>query len=149
MRAVVQRVRHASVEVDGEVRGEIGAGLLVLVGTTHDDDETSVAYLADKIVNLRIFDDRDGKMNLSCLDLGHEILAVSQFTLYANTNKGRRPSFVRAQQPKRAKQLYHEFLRTLRQYELNVGEGVFGAIMEVKLVNWGPVTLLIDSERQF
>lgn len=145
MRAVVQRVKRAKVTVGGRTVGEIGAGLLVLLGVTHGDDEKDARYMADKIAGLRVFEDNDGKMNLSVKEVGGSILSVSQFTLYGDCRKGRRPSFSEAARPEQAAPLYEAFNTCLRQRGLRVETGVFGAMMDVELVNWGPVTLLVDS----
>lgn len=131
--------------VEGRTVGEIGAGLLVLLGITHCDDEKDARYMADKIAGLRVFEDDDGKMNLSVEDVGGSILSVSQFTLYGDCRKGRRPSFSEAARPEQAAPLYEAFNACLRQRGLHVETGVFGAMMDVELVNWGPVTLLVDS----
>jgi D-tyrosyl-tRNA(Tyr) deacylase len=149
MRAVVQRVSRARVTVDGRTTGEIGAGLVVLLGVGAGDDEQAARYLADKIAELRIFEDEAGKMNRSFLETGGALLAVSQFTLYGDCRKGRRPSFDRAARPDPARSLYEKFVGFLRQRGVRVEQGVFQAMMEVELVNDGPVTLLLDSERQF
>jgi len=133
------------VTVEGRTVGEIGAGLLVLLGITHCDDEKDARYMADKIAGLRVFEDDDGKMNLSVEDVGGSILSVSQFTLYGDCRKGRRPSFSEAARPEQAAPLYEAFNACLRQRGLHVETGVFGAMMDVELVNWGPVTLLVDS----
>ena len=149
MRAVVQRVSRARVTVDGRTTGEIGAGLVVLLGVSAGDDEQAARYLADKIAELRIFEDEAGKMNRSLLETGGAVLAVSQFTLYGDCRKGRRPSFDRAARPDPARSLYDKFVGFLRQRGVHVEQGVFQAMMEVELVNDGPVTMLLDSERQF
>ena len=150
MRAVVQRVTSASVTVEGETVGEIAAGLCVLVGAGASDSSSDVAYLADKVANLRIFADDEGKMNRSVLDIGGGVLAVSQFTLYGDARKGRRPSFVHALEPVAAEALYHEFVASLRKAGVSsVATGVFRAMMQVSLVNDGPVTILLDSSRAF
>jgi D-tyrosyl-tRNA(Tyr) deacylase len=146
VRAVIQRVTRASVTVDGRVAGEIGAGLLVLLGVSRTDNSESAAYLAEKIANLRIFSDEAGKMNLSVLDAGGSALVVSQFTLYGDTRGGRRPSFIQAAQPVEANLLYQEFVRLMRSLGVTVETGVFQAHMQVELVNDGPVTILLDSE---
>lgn len=142
---VLQRVSRASVTVGGEVVGEIGPGHLILVGIGRGDDEEAVGWMADKIVGLRIFDDDDGKMNLSLEDVGGDLLVVSQFTLYGDAAKGRRPSFVGAAAPQVAVPLYESFLRHLRERAPGrVESGEFGAMMDVELVNDGPVTLILD-----
>ncbi len=144
MRAVVQRVRSCSITVGGERVSSTGEGLLVLLGIARGDGERELAWMADKILNLRIFQDDDGRMNLSALDVGAEIMVVSQFTLLADCRKGRRPSFVDAEEPALAEPLYMGFARNLSEAGLKVSTGEFGAMMEVSLVNWGPVTLVID-----
>jgi D-aminoacyl-tRNA deacylase len=150
MRAVVQRVTSASVRVDGRVVGEIASGLCVLVGAGADDGPADVLYMVDKVVNLRIFADEQGKMNRSVLDTGGGVLAVSQFTLYGDARKGRRPSFVHALEPGRAEALYEEFVAGVRAAGVaRVATGVFRASMEVALVNSGPVTILLDSAKIF
>jgi len=146
MRLVIQRVRQASVAVDGKVIGKIGQGLVVLVGVRDVDDELHAKWMAEKCVNLRIFEDNAGKFNLSALDVGAEILAVSQFTLYADCRKGRRPSFVHAAPPEISEPLYNQFVQYLRQSGLKVAEGSFGARMLVEIFNDGPVTIIIDSD---
>ncbi len=146
MRALLQRVSHASVTVDGNVVGQIGQGLLVLLGVGQDDSEVQVKTLADKIVHLRIFGDDEGKMNRSLLDIGGQALVVSQFTLYADVRKGRRPSFTDAAPPSLAEPLVERFKDALATYGLKVEGGVFGAYMEVELINSGPVTIWMDSE---
>ena len=144
MRAVVQRVKEASVSVEGEVVGEIGPGLVVLLGVREGDTEAEAAYLAQKIANLRIFPDQAGKFNLSALDVGGKILVVSQFTLYADTRKGRRPSFVDAAPPEVAEPLVERFVELLRQTGLRVETGQFQAVMLVKIFNDGPVTIILE-----
>ena len=144
MRAVIQRVSRASVTIDGTTVGTIGAGLLVLVGFTPGDDQVRTEWMADKIVELRIFQDHDDKMNRSIIDVGGAMLVVSQFTLYGNVSKGRRPSFVDAAGPEEAISLYEAFVAALRERPVTVETGVFGAMMEVDLVNHGPVTLVIE-----
>jgi D-tyrosyl-tRNA(Tyr) deacylase len=146
MRIVVQRSKKASVTVDGNITGEIKGGLVLLVGVTHDDTAEDAAYLADKIVNLRIFDDESGKMNLSLKDVGGQILSISQFTLYGDCRKGRRPNFMGAAKPDHASELYETFNRLVRDKGVEVETGVFGAMMDVSLINDGPVTLIIDSK---
>ncbi|ALC89828.1 D-tyrosyl-tRNA(Tyr) deacylase [Bacillus sp. FJAT-18017] len=146
MKAVVQRSKQASVTVDGEVVGSIPKGLVVLLGVTHEDTEKDAAFLADKIANLRIYEDEEGKMNLSLLDVGGDILSVSQFTLYGDCRKGRRPNFMAAARPEVANGLYETFNSMLRDKGITVETGRFGAMMDVSLVNDGPVTLIIDSK---
>jgi D-aminoacyl-tRNA deacylase len=146
MRVVVQRSKAASVTVAGEVTGKIDMGLVLLVGVTHDDNEDGAAYLADKIVNLRIFEDESEKMNLSLLDVGGQILSISQFTLYGDCRKGRRPNFMEAARPDQAIQIYDAFNRFLQEKGVMVETGRFGAMMEVSLVNDGPVTLIVESK---
>jgi D-tyrosyl-tRNA(Tyr) deacylase len=145
VRAVVQRVRSASVSVDDEVVGAIGPGLLALVGVTHDDDEAAAAKLAGKIANLRICADDDGDMNRSVLAAGGSVLVVSQFTLYGDTSRGRRPSWIEAARPEQAEPLVDAVVRALRRLEVSVETGRFGAHMQVELVNDGPVTLLLET----
>jgi D-tyrosyl-tRNA(Tyr) deacylase len=145
MRAVVQRVSSASVVVEDETIGQIGKGLLVLLGVTHDDGQEDVIYLAQKIIGLRVFEDAEGKMNLSLGEVGGAVLAVSQFTLYGDCRKGRRPSFVEAARPEQAEPLYRSFVAELRGSGVNVETGRFQAQMAVSLVNDGPVTLILES----
>ena len=145
MRAVVQRVARARVVIDGETVGEIGRGLLVLLGVTHTDTPDAAAWLADKVVGLRIFNDADGKMNLGVADVGGGVLVVSQFTLYGDCQKGRRPSFIDAARPEVAIPLYEAFVNAVRALGVPVATGRFGAMMRVELVNDGPVTLIVDS----
>ncbi|NTV15637.1 MAG: D-tyrosyl-tRNA(Tyr) deacylase [Desulfobulbaceae bacterium] len=149
MRAVVQRVSRASVSVTGEVTGEIGSGLLVLVGIGAGDSEKDAVYLADKVFNLRIFADSSDKMNLSVQDIGGAILVVSQFTLHGDCRKGRRPSYNEAAPPSMAESLYEHFVKALRNLGAPVATGRFQAMMEVSLTNDGPVTILLDSEKKF
>ncbi len=149
MRAVVQKVKKAQVLSEGKLSGEIGQGLVVFLGVTHDDTEVDAKYLAEKVANLRIFEDSEDKLNLSVQDVGGEIMSVSQFTLYGDCRKGRRPSFTQAAKPERANELYEQFNDYLRKEGLNVATGVFQTQMEVSLVNDGPVTMLLDSKRQF
>jgi len=149
MRAVLQRVSHARVLVEGRVTGEIAAGLVILLGVGQGDSTEAAAYLAEKIAHLRIFDDDQGKMNRSLLDVGGAALVVSQFTLYGDARGQRRPSFIRAAPPEEGKRLYEEFVRALRALGVRVETGVFQARMSVELSNDGPVTLLLDSEKQF
>lgn len=145
MRAVLQRVTSASVSVEGQARATISAGYLILLGVHRDDTDADVTYVADKIVNLRVMEDDGGKMNLSIRDTGGSALVVSQFTLYGDTRKGRRPSFVEAAQPDHATALYEDLCRRIAAQGIPVQTGVFGAMMQVTLVNDGPVTILIDS----
>lgn len=145
MRIVVQRCKEASVTVEGQVTGAVGPGLMLLVGITHEDTEEDARFAAEKIANLRIFEDDGGKMNLSVLETGGAILSVSQFTLYGDCRKGRRPNFMAAARPEQAEPLYERFNALLREQGLQVGTGVFGAMMEVSLVNDGPVTLIVET----
>jgi D-tyrosyl-tRNA(Tyr) deacylase len=147
LRAVIQRVTRASVRVNARVAGEIGTGLLVLLGVGRTDNPESAVYLAEKIANLRIFSDAAGRMNLSLLDMGGSALVVSQFTLYGDTRGGRRPSFIQAALPEQASRLYEEFVLSMRALGIKVETGVFQAHMQVELVNDGPVTILLDSEK--
>lgn len=149
MRAVVQRVTEARVEVDGRVVGKIESGLAVLLAVANDDSTSDADYLADKIINLRIFSDADGKMNLSLVDNGGAVLVVSQFTLYGDVRRGRRPSYTDAAEPEKANLLYTYFVDRLRRAGITVETGVFQAHMQVNLTNDGPVTILIDSRKQF
>ncbi|HYW72137.1 MAG TPA: D-aminoacyl-tRNA deacylase [Pyrinomonadaceae bacterium] len=149
MRAVVQRVTRASVKVDEDVIGEIGNGLLVLLGIARDDTKVEAAYLVDKISNLRIFDDADGKMNLSVKDVEGALLIVSQFTLYGDVRRGLRPSWIDAAPPEVAEPLYEFFVRQARAAMAEVATGKFQAMMQVELINDGPVTILLDSNKLF
>ena len=149
MRAVVQRVASSRVTVDERVTGEVKKGLLVLLGVTHDDTSKDVDYMVDKVTNLRIFEDENDKMNLSLKDIGGEVMAVSQFTLYGDARKGRRPSFSDAARPDVANPLYEEFVEELRAQGITVGTGEFGAHMMVELTNDGPVTILLESKKAF
>jgi len=149
MRAVVQRVACARVRVGERTVGEIGPGLLVLLGVGRGDTEADAAYLAEKIVHLRIFEDSEGKMNRSLLDVGGEMLVVSQFTLYGDCRRGRRPSYSEAAPPEQARALYEYFVERARQYGPRVETGIFQEMMDVELVNVGPVTVLLDSRKQF
>ena len=150
MRAVVQRVKSASVKVDNELLSEIEQGLLVLLGIGQEDNEQDIEYLAGKIVNLRIFDDSDGKMNLSLLDVSGQLLIVSQFTLYGDCRKGRRPSYDMAARPEKAKSLYEDFIKHCEsKYNIKVKTGKFQEEMVVELANHGPVTILLDSNKEF
>ena len=145
VRVVLQRVSRAAVRVDGRVAGSIGVGFLVLAGFAPTDTEERLAWMADKILGLRLFGDADGKMNLALADVGGAVLVVSQFTLYGDASKGRRPSFMGAAPPDRANELFQRFVELLRQQVRDVQTGVFQAMMEVRLNNWGPVTLILDS----
>jgi len=149
MRAVVQRVSRARVAVEGRVTGEIGGGLLVFVGIGRADSPETAAVMAEKIVKLRIFNDEQGKMNRSLLDIGGELLAVSQFTLYGDARGGRRPSFIQAAPPELGKSLYEEFVRAVATQGVRVQTGVFQAHMSVELTNDGPVTIMLDSDKLF
>ncbi len=149
MRAVIQRVSRAQVRVEGKATGDIGHGLLVLLGVGHGDTEEQADYLLDKITHLRIFEDDVGKMNLSLLDTAGELMVISQFTLYADCRKGRRPSFTDAASPEEARKLYDHFVAAARDRGLKVATGIFQALMEVELINFGPVTILLDSSGNF
>jgi D-tyrosyl-tRNA(Tyr) deacylase len=149
MRAVIQRVNRARVRVNGQTTGEIGPGLLVLLGVGKGDTAKESDDLVDKVINLRIFEDAEGKMNLSLLEVNGELMVISQFTLYADCRKGRRPSFTDAAPPGEAQRLYDYFVETSRNRGLKVATGVFQALMEVELVNSGPVTILLDSSKVF
>ncbi len=149
MRAVVQRVSRAKVTVGDTVTGEIGRGLLILLGVTHNDDAKDADYLVDKVQNLRIFEDKSGKMNLSISDIAGEMLVVSQFTLYGDTRRGRRPSFIDAASGDDALRWYNYFVAKVRESTNRVSTGWFGEMMDVELVNDGPVTILLDSEKTF
>ena len=145
MRAVVQRVKQSSVKTGGEVVGQIGQGLLVLLGVARGDGDQDVDFMVNKIINLRIFEDENGKMNRSLLEIGGELLAVSQFTLLADCRKGRRPSFITAAEPEKATELYETFVEQVRQKGVAVQTGRFRAMMEVALINDGPVTIILES----
>ena len=149
MRAVVQRVTQASVSVAGEVRGRIAQGFMVLIGVQDGDTQEDLRYIAEKVPNLRVFEDENGKMNRSLMDIGGEILAVSQFTLLGDARGGRRPSFIAAAWPETADPLYEELVADWRGRGIRVDTGVFGADMQVSLVNDGPVTILLDSRKLF
>lgn len=149
MRAVVQRAARGKVTADGQVTGEIGRGLVVLLGVGHEDNEKDVGYLADKIINLRIFEDENDKMNISLLDIKGELLVVSQFTLYGDCRKGKRPGFDKAARPETAEKLYLQFVERCRSMGVKTETGKFQAMMQVELQNDGPVTLLIDSKKEF
>ena len=149
MRAVIQRVKNARVEVSGRITGEIGKGLLIFLGVGDEDSEKDCEYLADKIANLRIFPDENDLMNLSSLDIGVDMLVVSQFTLWGDCRKGRRPSFAKAARPERAKELYEFFIGALKKTGLKIAAGEFQEMMDVYLINDGPVTILLDSSKVF
>jgi len=149
MRAVIQRVSRAKVTVAGQVSGEIGPGLVVLLGVGKEDSPAIAKTMAEKVANLRIFEDERGKMNLSLLEVKGNALVVSQFTLYGDARGQRRPSFISAGPPELAKKLYEEFSETLRGLGVTVGTGIFQAMMSVELVNEGPVTILLDSDKTF
>jgi len=149
MRVVVQRVKNAIVTVDGEAVGEIGEGLLLLLGVSKDDSEEDVSYLVGKVLGLRIFEDQKKRMNVSIIDRGGEMLVVSQFTLYGDCRKGRRPSFDEAAPQDLAENLYDLFIDSIKKKGINVATGIFGAMMDVQLTNSGPVTILLDSKKIF
>ncbi len=149
MRLVVQKVSQSNVKIDGDVVGKIDQGFMVLVGITNDDNEKIVDKMVDKLINLRIFEDENEKLNLSLLDVMGSILSISQFTLYANCRKGRRPSFLDAAKPEISKPLYEYFNQKLVEKGIPVETGVFGAMMEVSLINDGPVTIILDSKELF
>lgn len=149
MRAVVQRVKSANVRVDGELVSEIGAGVLIFLGVAHEDTTTELEYIANKVANLRIFEDAEGKMNCSLLETGGSALVVSQFTLYGDCRKGRRPSFIDAARPEVANALYEQFIAALEKRNVPTQGGTFQAMMDVELINDGPVTILLDSSKQF
>lgn len=149
MRAVIQRASNASVQISDEVVGKIGQGVLVLLGVARDDERADADYLIDKIINLRIFVDDEGKMNRSLLDTGGAMLVVSQFTLYGDVRRGRRPSYSDAAEPKKANALYEYFVQRARSFGVKVETGVFHAMMAVSLTNDGPVTILLDSRKLF
>ncbi|MGB6607262.1 MAG: D-aminoacyl-tRNA deacylase [Atribacterota bacterium] len=147
MRAVVQRVKKGSVEIEEKEIGKIEKGLVILLGVGQNDIEKDAKYLAEKIVNLRIFEDKEGKMNLSVKDINGQILVISQFTLYGDCKKGRRPSFISAALPDKAVKLYDYFVKSIKNYGLKIETGEFQAMMLVKIYNDGPVTILLDSEK--
>lgn len=149
MRAVVQRVSRAKVTVEGEITGEIGRGFVVLLGVADGDTQDDVIYMAQKVVGLRVFEDADGKMNLGLAEIGGQMLVVSQFTLLGDCRKGRRPSFIAAARPENADQLYRSFVAEVQGQGITVATGRFQTHMDVELVNDGPVTLLIDSRKEF
>ncbi len=149
MRAVVQRVSQANVKVDGKIVGEINKGLLVFLGVGKEDDDKDLDYMIDKILGLRIFEDENGKLNLSLMDIQGELLVISQFTLYGNVKKGKRPSFTDAADPDIANKYYELFIEKAREKGVKTEHGIFGADMKVSLINDGPVTILIDSYKTF
>jgi len=149
MRAVIQRVKYASVTVNGHVTGSVGSGVAVFIGIHRNDGEAVINWMAEKIVNLRLFPDEDEKMNLSLADIGEEMLIVSQFTLYGDCRKGRRPGYSEAAPPEIAEPLYKQFINQINKKGIRTATGTFQAKMEVSLVNDGPVTLLVDSAKQF
>ena len=149
MRAVVQRVVQADVTVDEKITGAIEKGLMVLLGVEDEDEEADAAYMAEKIAGLRIFEDEEGKMNLSVKDVGGDLLAVSQFTLFGDCRKGKRPSFIKAARPEKAVELYRRFVALCQEQGLRVEEGIFQAEMLVRIYNDGPVTILVDSKKVF
>lgn len=149
MRAVVQRVTDADVSVEGKITGSVKKGFVVLLGVEDGDSEKDADYIIDKVTGLRVFDDAEGKMNLSVTDIGGEVLAVSQFTLLGDVRKGKRPSFIKAAHPEEAKALYEYFVSGIRAKGIYVGEGVFRAEMLVRINNDGPVTILLDSKKLF
>ena len=146
MRLVIQRVSKASVEIEGKVNGKIDEGFMVLIGITNDDNKEVVEKMADKLINLRIFEDENEKLNLSLMDVKGEILSISQFTLYANCKKGRRPSFLDAAKPEISKPLYEYFNKALENAGVHTETGIFGAMMKVSLINDGPTTIILDSK---
>ena len=147
MRCVVQRVKEASVSIDGEVVGRCGKGYMILIGVHADDTEKDMKYMTDKVPKLRVFEDENGKMNRSILDIGGEILAISQFTLYGDARGGNRPSFITAARPEKASPMYDQLVDSWRAQCIHVEKGVFGADMQVSLINDGPVTILLDSTK--
>ena len=149
MRAIVQRVSQASVSVDNKIVGSIGKGLLVLLAIGKEDDDKDLEYLVDKVLGLRIFQDDDEKMNLSLLDIEGELLVISQFTLYGDVRKGRRPSFTASGHPDMAEEVYLEFIQKCIEQGVKTEKGIFGADMDVSLVNKGPVTIMLDSKKLF
>ena len=149
MRAVVQRVTSSKVVVDGKIVGSINKGINVLIGISCDDNEGDLKYIKDKIINLRIFEDENFKMNKSLMDIGGEMLVISQFTLYADCRKGRRPNFMAALGGEESKKLYDKFILMLKEYGIKVETGIFGADMKVDIQNDGPVTILLDSKKNF
>lgn len=149
MRAVVQRIKNGTVAIKGRIKGQIAKGLLVYLGVGKSDDYKDVHYLVDKVINLRIFEDKEGKMNISLKQIGGQILVISQFTLYGDVRKGRRPSYSNAAVPITAEKLYKQFILELQKQGFVVASGEFGAMMDVSYTNYGPVTILLDSEKVF
>ncbi|RAK10377.1 D-tyrosyl-tRNA(Tyr) deacylase [Halanaerobium saccharolyticum] len=149
MRAVVQRVKSAKVEVEAEITGKIDSGLLVFLGIGKEDNQKDADYLLEKIMNLRIFEDEDEKLNLSALDLNKDLMLVSQFTLFGDCRQGRRPSFFEAASPAKAEKIYNYFVESAKESELKIETGKFQTMMDVSLVNDGPVTILVDSKKNF
>ena len=149
MRGVVQRVKRAKVSVGDEAIGQIGHGIMLLLGVEEDDEEKDLDYMCDKVVNLRIFEDEDGKMNKSLMDVNGSLLIVSQFTLLGDARKGRRPSFIQAARPEKAVPMYEKFIENMKNLNIVTEKGQFGADMQVELVNDGPVTILLDSKKTF
>ena len=149
MRAVIQRVTDADVTVEGQITGAIKNGFVVLLGVEDEDERKDVEYIADKVAGLRVFEDEEGKMNLSLKDVGGQVLAVSHFTLLGDARKGKRPSFTKAARPEKAKALYDEFVELLKEKEIHTEEGIFQADMLVRINNDGPVTILLDSRKLF
>ena len=149
MRAILQRVLNASVKVDGKTIGEIDKGLLVFLGVGEGDTEKDLKYIADKCIGLRIFSDEEDKMNLALTDVGGQMLVISQFTLYGDCRKGRRPSFASSMEPVKAKEMYESFIKYIEQSGIKTEHGEFGADMKVELINDGPVTLMLDSTKSF
>lgn len=149
MRAVVQRVKKSRVVIENQENSKIENGLMVLLGVTHEDKKEDVDYLLEKIINLRVFEDEDGKLNKSLLDVKGNLMVVSQFTLYGDCRKGRRPNFMQAAKPEIAVPLYESFLKKAKEHPINVESGVFGADMQIELINDGPVTLILDSQKNF
>lgn len=145
MKAVIQKVKYATVKVDNKIVGKINEGFLILLGITHTDSNKEVKWLANKIKDLRIFEDENNKLNLSIEDIKGEMLVVSQFTLYADCIKGRRPSFIKAAKSEQAEKLYKDFIESIKSFNINVEKGIFGADMKVELLNDGPVTIIIDT----
>ena len=149
MRAVVQRVKNAKVEVDSEITGEIDSGLLVFLGIGKEDTKKDADYLLEKVINLRIFEDEEDRLNLSALDLDKDLMVVSQFTLFGDCRQGRRPSFFEAAPPAKAEKLYDYFVEEAKKSKLKIATGEFQAMMDVSMVNDGPVTILVDSKKKF